>query len=146
MRVHSAFTLTLLVLFIGIEAAPRCKGAEPAEDAKVQIPATASAILAKVKQSEADLSKRISDKKLDQVHETAFAIRDLVNALPEKSADLPADQMGKLKTNAKYVADLADRLDASGDNKDQAATEANFKKLQGILRTIESLYSGKVAN
>jgi len=64
----------------------------------------------------------------------------LVNALPDKSKDLDAEKLGKLKANAKFVADLAKRLDQAGDSKDQAGTEANFKKLQGILKSIEALY------
>lgn len=133
-----AITLSLIAFVIA--AAPVAMGEEPAEGKKVDIPATASGILAKVKQSEQDLGKMIADKKLDNVHEVAFAIRDLVAALPDKSADLAADKMGKLKSNVKFVADLASRLDETGDKNDQAGTEANFKKLQGILRSIESLY------
>lgn len=136
-----AITLCLIALLI--VASPVAMGEEPAEGGKVDIPTTASAVLAKVKQSEQDLGKMIADKKLDNVHEIAFAVRDLVAALPDKSADLTADKMGKLRSNVKFVADLAARLDESGDRKDQAATEANFKKLQGILKSIDSLYSGK---
>jgi hypothetical protein len=39
------------------------------------------------------------------------------------------------------VADLATRLDATCDSKDQAGTEANFKKLQSILKSIKALYA-----
>jgi hypothetical protein len=40
----------------------------------------------------------------------------------------------------KELADIVKRLDESGDANDQAGTEANFKKLQGILKTIEAQY------
>ena len=73
------------------------------------------------------------------MHHHAFAIRDLVNALPDKSKDLAADKLGKLKEEAKFVAVLADRLDKAGDANDQAGTEANFKKLQTVLKEIQSL-------
>lgn len=107
---------------------------------KIKIPDTSAGILKEVKQHEDELAKTITDKKLDDVHHHAFAIRDLVNALPDKSKDLAGDKLSKLKANAKFVADLAKRLDESGDSKDQAGTEANFKKLQGILKQIRSLY------
>jgi rubrerythrin len=114
-------------------------------EVKIKIPDTAAGILKEVKQHEEELSKTITDKKLDDVHHHAFAIRDLVNALPDKSNDLAADKLAKLKANAKFVTDLAKRLDESGDGKDQAGTEANFKKLQGILKQIRALYPDSVS-
>lgn len=103
-------------------------------------PATVGGIWAEVQEHQEQLEKIIADKKLDKVHEVAFEIRDLVNALPGKSGKLDAGSLAKLKANAKFVADLAKRLDESGDSNDQAATEAHFKKLQGILKTIAALY------
>jgi hypothetical protein len=132
----------LVSLALGIGRLPMASAAEEHEhkEGAAKIPSTAAGIWAEVKEHEEQLGKTIADKKLDKVHEVAFEIRDLVNALPDKSKDLPADKLAKLKANAKFVAALAKRLDESGDANDQAATEANFKKLQGILKTIESLY------
>ncbi|MBI1871296.1 MAG: hypothetical protein HYS07_08905 [Chlamydiae bacterium] len=109
-----------------------------------EIPATLSGIWAEVKEHEEELGKIIADKKLDKVHEVAFEIRDRVNALPDKSMDLASDKLAKVKSNAKFVANLAKRLDDSGDAGDQVATEANFKKLQGLLKTIEAQYPAGV--
>ncbi len=118
------------------------------EDSEVatKIPATISGILSEVKVSEEQLSTIITDKKLNKVHESAFEIRDLVNALLDKSSDLPADNLAKVKSNAKYVADIAKRLDESGDAGDQAGTESNFKKLQNFLKVIETQYSSQQLN
>ncbi len=115
------------------------------KEGEAKIPATISGIWAEVKEHEEQLGKIIADKKLDKVHETAFEIRDLVNALPDKSMDLPTDNLAKVKSNAKYVVDIAKRLDESGDAGDQVATEANFKKLQGLLETIEAQYPDNLA-
>ena len=109
-------------------------------EGEAKIPATVGGIWAEVKEHEEELGKIIEVKKLDKVHEAAFEIRDLVNALPDKSEDLPADNLAKVKSNARYVADIANRLDESGDAGDQAATETNFKKLQDFLKTIEAQY------
>ena len=109
-------------------------------EAKTKIPDTAAGIIKEIKTQETDLGKTIADKKLDDVHHHAFAIRDLVDALPDKSKDLPADKLAKLKGNAKFVASLADRLDKSGDAGNQAETAANFKKLQGILKQVLAFY------
>lgn len=110
------------------------------QEGQEKIPATVSGIWAEVKMHQEQLGKIIADKKLDQAHEAAFEIRDLVNALPDKSMDLSADNLAKVKSNAKYAADIAKRLDESGDAGDQAATEANFEKLRSFLKTIEAQY------
>ena len=133
----------LLALAVGLPAvttaatAPAAKKEEEAP--AVKIPATLAGIWQEIQKQQDGLSKTIAAKKLVGVHEFAFAIRDLVNALPDKSK-LDAAKLATLKSNAKFVASLADRLDESGDANDQAGTEANFKKLQPILKTIEGLF------
>ena len=135
-------TIILLALAVSLLVVPAVSAAEEHEHegGKAKIPDTVSGIWQEVKEHEEELGQAIAAKKLDGVHEIAFEIRDMVNALPGKSK-LDADKMAKLKSNAKFVAALATRLDESGDAKDQAGTEANFKKLQGILKTIELLYA-----
>ena len=137
---------TLLALAAGIWLTPTTRAwADEEKEMPTMIPATATAILQAISEEETNLNKTITDKKLEDVHHHAFAIRDLVNALPEKSSDLAAEKLAKLKANAKFVAALADRLDKSGDAKDQAATEASFKKFQTVLKEIKSLYSDSTA-
>jgi len=135
----------ILVLSMSFTISRLALAADEHEDNEVatKIPTTISGIWGEVKEGEANLSTIITDKKLDKVHEAAFEIRDLVNALPDKSIDLPADNLAKVKSNAKYVADIAKRLDESGDAGDQAGTEANFKKLQNFLKIIETQYSSQ---
>ncbi len=132
----------IVALSMALTLARLASAAEEPEhrEGETKIPATIGGIWAEVKEHEEELGKIIADKKLDKVHEAAFEIRDLVNALPDKSEDLSADNLGKVKSNARYVADIANRLDESGDAGDQAATEANFGKLQGFLKTIETQY------
>ena len=104
------------------------------------MPESPAGIWAEIQTRQADLAKTIEAKQLEAVHEKAFAVRDGVNALLAKSSDLPAEQVAKLRANAKFVADLAERLDKSGDANDLAATQENFKKLDGILKGIPALY------
>ena len=136
---------SLLTLAVSVWLLPSAR-ADEQEGAKITIPETAAGILKEINHHEQELSETIAGKKLEDVHHHAFAIRDLVNALPEKSKELDAAKLGKLKGNAKFVVDLATRLDATGDAKDQAGTEANFKKLQGILKNIEAIYPPGMAN
>lgn len=141
----TALITTLLTLAVGIWLVPSTRAADEEKEAQIKIPDTVAGILQAVSEHETELSKTITDKKLADVHHQAFAIRDLVNALPEKSNDLAAEKLARLKANAKFVAVLAGRLDQSGDAKNQAATEANFKKLQGVLKQIQSLYPAHAA-
>lgn len=103
-------------------------------------PATLADVWRSVKAHEGELDALIKAKDIGKVHQIAFAIRDLVATLPEKSGQLPAEQQTKLKGQVKYVATLADRLDTAGDAKDQSATEGAFKQLQTVLSGIEGLY------
>lgn len=114
--------------------------ADPEGKEKVKIPDTVGSIWKEIHMHHMELHDVVKTKKLDMVHHHAFGVRDLVNALPDKSQDLPADKLAKLKANAKFVDDLATRLDESGDANDQAATEANLEKLDRIIKMLESLY------
>ena len=128
----------LLLVALAIRLVPTASAEE--EESKVKIPDTVIAILQAVKTQEDELNQMITAGKLDHVHEAAFAIRDLVNALLEKSVDLPADKVSKVKTNAKFVAALADRLDKSGGANDKDATATNFRKLQSVVEQIVAQY------
>lgn len=138
---------SLLAVAVSVWLAPLAMAADEKAEAEMKtvIPETVGGIWQAVTNQEAELGKTITDKKLDDVHHHAFAIRDLVNALPEKSMSLKADDLAKLKKDAKFVAALADRLDKSGDDKDQAATEANFTKLETVLKEVKSLYPDSAA-
>ena len=110
--------------------------------AKTAIPATSEAIWQSIDKETEQLATLIQSDKLEGVHHHAFAIRDLVAALPSRSDSLAADKVAAVKANGKFVAALAERLDAAGDAKDKAGTAANFEKLKGVLKTIRSSYSG----
>jgi hypothetical protein len=110
-------------------------------DAATPIPATSEAIWQSIDKETELLATVIQTGKLDEVHHHAFAIRDLVAALPTRSGNMPAEKLAQVKANTKFVATLAARLDTAGDAKDKAATEANFQKLKDVLKTIRANYS-----
>lgn len=111
-------------------------------DAATPIPATSEAIWRSIDKETERLATVIQTGKLDEVHHHAFAIRDLVTALPTGSGNMPAEKLAQVKANTKFVAALAARLDTAGDAKDKAATEANFQKLKDVLKTIRANYPG----
>lgn len=108
---------------------------EPAEgESKIQIPDTRDGILKAIHTHQEELAATVKAKKLDTVHEHAFAIRDLAKALPAKANP----DMKKMVENAvKKVSQLAEDLDKSGDAGDQAATEATLKKFDAAVKTLE---------
>ena len=109
---------------------------------KVSIPATSEAIWQAIDKETEQLAMLIQSGTLEEVHRHAFAIRDLVAALPARSASLGADKVAQVKSNTKFVDTLAERLDATGDAKDKTGTESNFQKLKAVLKTIRANYPG----
>lgn len=116
--------------------------AHAAEKTEAAIPATSKAIWQAIDKKTEQLAAVIQAGKLDDVHLHAFAIRDLVAALPTRSGKMPTEKLAQVKANIKFVATLADRLDTAGDAKDKVATQANFQKLKDVLKTIRANYSG----
>ena len=77
---------------------------------------------------------------LKTVHEHAYAVRDLVRALPNHSPGLPPAALANVTGQVKFVDTLATRLDATGDANDKLGTAANLTKLENILNTIRAQY------
>lgn len=128
------------------DAAPAPKTETPsAAGMEQQIPATADGIWKAIDDTTAELQKIIKNESLGDVHHLAFAVRDLAATLPEHSKELPADKIAKVKSSVKFVATLAERLDATGDAKDKAGTQANFTKLKKVLEGMRANYSAPKA-
>ena len=133
---------TLLAMLLAGSALfnPLLAHAAEKTEAATTIPATSEAIWQSIDKKIEQLAAVIQADKLDDVHLHAFAIRDLVAALPARSGSLPPNKLAQVKTNVQFVATLAQRLDATGDAKDKAGTASNFKKLQGVLSAIRADY------
>lgn len=101
---------------------------------KIKIPDTVDGILKEIHQHHKELADTVKAKKLGDVHHHAFAIRDLAKALPAKAHP---DHKKMVENAVKKVSQLAEDLDKSGDAGDQAKTEANLKKMDGALKTLE---------
>lgn len=109
---------------------------------KVKIPDTVEGIFKAIHEDHMELAETVKNKKLADVHHHAFAIRDLANALPAKTA---ADKKKQVEGTVKNIAKLAGDLDESGDANDQAKTEANLKKLDGLIKVLETQFGIKPA-
>ena len=109
------------------------------EGGAVKPAGTVEGIMTQIHEHHMELAETVKNKKLADVHHHAFAIRDLAKALPAK---VPADDKAKVQGTVNNIAKLAEALDQSGDANDQAKTEANLKKLDGLIKMLET-HSGK---
>ncbi len=107
---------------------------EHEEKMTMPMPDTVDGIIQAIHKERAELGDTVTAKKLDDVHHHAFAIRDLANGLPAKVA---ADKKARVEGSVKNIAKLAEALDGTGDAHDQEGTEANVKKLDGVLMVLE---------
>jgi hypothetical protein len=103
---------------------------------KVQIPETLDGIWKEIHHHHQELKDTVKAGKLAEVHEHAFAIRDLGKALPAK---VPAEHKKHLENMVKKLSQIAADLDKSGDANNQAQTEANLKKLDALLKDMEDM-------
>ena len=120
--------------------ATRASAEEEKMEAKMKIPDTTEGTFKAIHEHHMELAAVVKSKKLADVHHHAFAIRDLANALPAKAAP---DKKTRVEGTAKNIAKLADDLDESGDANDQAKTEANLKKLDGLIKVLEAQFDKK---
>jgi hypothetical protein len=114
--------------------------ADEEKEGKVKIPDTTEGIFKAIHEHHMELAETVKNKKLADVHHHAFAIRDLANALTAKAA---ADKKKQVEGTVKNIAKLAGELDESGDANDQAKTEANLKKLDGLIKVLETQFGIK---
>jgi len=143
--------LTAALLLWSINVGLALSGEEPgqgeakqeAKAAKLVIPKTLPAIWDAITDHNMELHEVLAAKKLDDVHHHAFAVRDLVAAMPVKSTKLAAEKNTALKKSVSRVASLAKFLDEAGDAGDSAKVASLVAKLDTELKTIEALYPAK---
>ena len=145
MKTNTTLTIRLaLALFTSLAAlclitapAARAHAGEHDDKGKVAIPATVPAIWTEINKHQTELTQVVQTKKLAEVHHHAYAIRDLVAALPAKAA---ADKKARVEGASKNMASLADKLDAAGDNNKQADAEAGLKQLDALLKQLKAQF------
>ena len=140
---------TLLALgvsaFIAFQASPtraqEPKGKKSSQEGSgghshfTKIPATVEEIWKEIQKQQGKLAAVVAEKDLGEAHDHAFAIRDLVKALPDK---VPADHKPAAKAGAKEIAKLASDIDKSSAAKAQKTTEANVKKMDAAVAALKA--------
>ena len=110
------------------------------ESAQIKIPDTVAGVWTAVDEHTVAIDKLIASNQLTTIHSHAFAIRDLIKALPGLSSNLSFEQVAVVKRDSGYVDQLAVRLDKTGDANDKDGTVISFNKLQKILKQIRTNY------
>lgn len=119
------------------------EGKHEAKAEKLMIPKTLPAVWGAVVEHQKELHEVLAAKKLDDVHHHAFAVRDLVAAMPVKSTTLAAEKKTALKKSVSRIASLAKLLDEAGDAGDSSKVAGLVTKLDAELKAIEGLYPAK---
>lgn len=86
------------------------------------------------------LAKAIAEKRLADVHDLAFSLRDNIVTLPYKSGDLTAAKKATLQTQVALLAERTEQLHASADANDLVKTRITFAKLTKTIDSIAALY------
>ncbi len=111
------------------------------KDSVAKVPDSAPEILKAIHEQEAKLVETVTMKQLSDVHRLAFSIRDLALSLQDKASE---DKKAQVSGAVKSISKLANDLDSSGDANDQVATEANLKKLVGLLKVLDAQFGVKM--
>lgn len=100
-----------------------------------KIPATVDEIWKEIHKQQGKLVDTVAKKDLGEAHDHAFAIRDLVKALPAK---VSAENKAKAEEGSKAITKLAADIDKSGAAGAQKATEGNVKKMGAAIKALEA--------
>jgi len=111
-----------------------------AKSEKITAPKTLPGIWQEVREKQMELNTLIQREKLAQVHPVAFAIRDLVKEMPEKSTRLSSVKAKKLQSSISRIENIAALLDQYGDAGNKPKTLKQSKRLGKMLDYIEDLY------
>jgi hypothetical protein len=100
-----------------------------------KIPATLDEIWKEIHKQQARLSGVVAKKDLGEAHDHAFAIRDLVKALPAK---VPVESKAKVEESVTEITRIASDIDKSGAAGAQKATETNVKKMETAINGLRA--------
>ncbi len=107
---------------------------------RVPIPASLPEVWAAVRASREAMDPVISSRNWYDVDDLTVSIRELVAAMPEKTAMLSGERMGDLKDAVKVVKRLTLRLHDVSDDGHARKIPKVLAKLDRALKNVEALY------
>ena len=100
----------------------------------------AAMTLGHIEEAEAELDKAVGANDLREVRDATVKIRDSVNALPGKSAALPADKRETLNSQVREVDRLAGMLAEASDANNVDSVHQHHKAMTESLDKLKALY------
>ena len=101
---------------------------------KTAMPDTAEGIMKEIHQQHALITTAVTGKNLKAVHDPIEAIPALAKALPEKVA---ADKKTRVQGSVSNLTKVIESLHQAADAGDQAKSETELKKLDGVLLALD---------
>lgn len=101
---------------------------------KTAVPDTADGIMKEIHQQHALITTAVTGKNLKGVHDPIEAIPGLAKALPDKVA---ADKKARVQGSVNNLTKVMESLHQAADAGDQAKSEAELKKLDGVLLALD---------
>lgn len=101
---------------------------------KAAVPDTVEGIMKEIHQQHALITTAVTGKNLKGVHDPIEAIPELAKALPEKVA---ADKKARVQGSVNNLTKVIESLHQAADAGDQTKTEAELKKLDGVLLALD---------
>ena len=112
-------------------------GAE-GKGAPVAAGATAAEIRAQLSERRLALETSIHEGRLNEVHDRAFAVRDLVIALHEKAGVAPGTTHEQIDAKLAELKASAGKLDEYGDAGNLSGAESEFVKFNAVVSAIDA--------
>jgi uncharacterized protein with beta-barrel porin domain len=98
-----------------------------------KIPPTVQEIWSAIYKQQAQLKETVDKKDLGEAHDHAFAIRDLVKALPSK---ISSEKKAKAEEASKTITKLAAEIDKAAAARALKATEAKVIALEAAIKDL----------
>jgi hypothetical protein len=133
-------TTTLLAIacsafaFTSLNTALAHEGHEHGAKNKTALPDTADGIMKEIHQQHALITTAVTGKNLKGVHDPIEAIPTLAKALPDKVA---ADKKARVQGSVNNLTKVIESLHQAADAGDQAKSETELKKLDGVLIALD---------
>lgn len=109
------------------------EGEDHGAKSQITTPDTAEGLLQEIQKEHGQITSAVTGKQLKEVHAHTDAITELAKALPDKVA---ADKKARVLGSANNLTKAAGSLHEAADGGDQAKSEAELKKLDGVVMAL----------
>ena len=136
MKNYTLIAMTLLLAIVGLGSAGCRKKPREPNLAHFQTP---EGTVETIQQLRLQLTEAVEKKNLQYVHDSMYYFKGLCTALSSK---LQGEKKERVDAILEELTIIAEEIDNSAGRRNQAATEANLKKLIDELKVLEAEFKG----